>query len=117
MKKITQKIWTLLVVVLILSSCSKQENIQLPDADFDYLKNYVDELDNVTESFLNIEGEFGTEIFGDNSAAVCGYDPNDLIGPQIRNIDRIVELLGYSNIEELHNWMVAAGKKLYDIHR
>lgn len=106
-----------LAFTVILSSCSKQAEFQITDSEVQLLSTYISEANSFSSVFEEFEGPKGSEIFGNNEAAVCGYDPADVIGPCLWAIDDLSLAFGFDNPIDVHEWTVDAGSIMYDIKK
>lgn len=101
--------------LLILSSCAdKAPELVIQDAEIDKLTVFVDEANAISQQYNELTGPKGSEIFGNNKAAVCGNE-HDFIGPCIWAIDDIVEAIDFRGINEFNQWFIETGALLYDI--
>ncbi len=102
--------------ILILSSCSNEAELNIQDSEIDRLTIFVEEANTIAQHYEDLKGPKGSEIFGNNKAAVCGNE-HDFIGPCIWAIDDIIEEIGYRDMQEINQWMLNAGALLREIRK
>ena len=87
MKILKRLILSRLTMSVIFTSCDKQAEFNITDSEVQLLSSYIEESNSFSSIFESYEGPKGTDIFGNNEAAVCAYDPADVIGPCLWAID------------------------------
>jgi len=103
-------------LLLMLSSCSSEAELNIQDSEIDKLTIFVDEANIIAQQYEDLEGPKGSEIFGNNKSAVCGSE-HVFEGPCIWAIDDIVKALGYRDIDDINKWMLDAGDILNKIRK
>jgi hypothetical protein len=102
---------------ILFTSCDKQPEFSITDSEIESLSAYIEEANSFSSIFEAFDGPKGSEIFGNNAAAVCGHDPADVIGPCLWAIDDLSAAFGFNDPVEVHQWTVDAGSIMYDIKK
>ncbi len=106
-----------ITISVIFTSCDKQPEFSITDSEIESLSAYIEEANSFSSVFETFEGPKGSEIFGNNEAAVCGHDPEDVIGPCLWAIDDLSVAFGFDGPIDVHQWTVDAGSIMYDIKK
>ena len=112
----TFQLFAFFAIILTFASCSSEQELKIEDSEFDKLTAFVDQANVFAHQYDELTGPIGSEIFGNNKAAVCGNE-HDFVGPCIWAIDDIVETLGYEDISEINQWMLDNGSILYELKK
>lgn len=102
--------------LIIFSSCSNEVELIILDSEVDQLTSFADEANAIAQQYQELAGPKGSEIFGNNKAAVCGNE-HEFIGPCIWAIDDIVAEIGYTDISKVNQWFLETGALLYNLKK
>jgi hypothetical protein len=104
---------------LALTSCDKSNTIDISDSDVEALQAYATQAESYIPIADMIEGNISAVFNTSSFINPCGADI------QVNNLDNPTEAqailasilteMGFESARELHNWMVDAGKILYDL--
>jgi len=108
-----------LVLFVGLSSCSKNNELDVSSDDVQLLQNYVEE----ASALINVVGEIDgnvAEIFSSTlTINACGNTVTFVTGGEASEatllLNDMVDKMGFESAIDVHNWMVDAGRIMYDI--
>ncbi|MDF1694920.1 MAG: hypothetical protein P1U56_03775 [Saprospiraceae bacterium] len=110
-----------LVLLIGFSSCSKSNELDVSSEDVQFLQNYVEEANAMVSVAGEIEGNVSA-IFNTNvTINLCGgyvqfVDYNGGVADEATELlNEIVDKMGFESALAVHDWMVEAGRVVYDI--
>lgn len=110
------------ILLLGLSSCSNSNELDVSSNDVQLLQAYVDEADALIVVAGDIEGDVA-EIFNSSVAfnGCPGYGGSQTIvtagepDEATLLLNEMLDKMGFESAVEVHDWMVDAGRIMYDI--
>ncbi len=101
------------------SSCSKSNELDVSSDDVQLLQTYVDEANALVDVAGEIEGNVSTIFNATLTINACGNNVQFTDGgvdPEATLLlNDMIEKMGFESAIDVHNWMVEAGRIMYDI--
>lgn len=104
---------------IAITSCSKTNTIDISDSDVQALQSFATQAESYIPIADRIEGNISAVFNNSSFINPCGADilVNNLDNPEEADaiLASILAEMDFESARELHDWMVAAGKILYDL--
>ena len=108
-----------LVVLIGLSSCSKNNELDVSADEVQLLQNYVEEANALIDVAGQVDGDVATIFSSTFTINACGGNVTFTNGGVATEatllLNDMIDKMGFESALDVHNWMVDAGRVMYDI--
>ena len=118
MKKLL--LFSALALFVGLTSCSKSNQLDITAEQLDLLQTYVHECDDLIDVTGEIDGNVSAIFSASLTINYCTgatFLNGGIDSEATALLADMVDKMGFESAVELHDWMVAAGRVMYDIKR
>lgn len=104
-------------LMLLFTSCNKDETLIVSETDIEFLRSYVDQ----SESYASIVGEFDInantlfDVVVFSNGCDGGGEGYTVQAEAQGLMIELLEKMNFDTPRDVHNWVVKAGKIMYDI--
>ena len=108
-----------LILLIGLSSCSKSNELDVSADDIQLLQAYTQEADAMIDVVSDIDGNvssiFTTSVIINPCIGNVQFVNGGVADEATQLLNDMVDKMGFNSALEVHNWMVDAGRVMYDI--
>jgi len=108
-----------LMLLVGLSSCSKSNELDVSSDDVQLLQNYVEEANTLIDVAGQVDGNVATIFSSTFIINTCGgnvtFTNGGVASEATLLLNDMIDKMGFESAIEVHDWMVDAGRIMYDI--